>query len=47
MGKTTDPIKKTGDAKGTFHVKMGMIKYIYGKDLTDSEDVARINIRTT
>ena len=46
MGKTTDPIKKTGHAKGTFHVKMGMIKDRNGKDLTEAEDVARIN-RTT
>ena len=26
LGKTTDLFKKTGDTKGTFHVKMGTIK---------------------
>ena len=26
MGKTSDLFKKTGDTKGTFHVKMGTIK---------------------
>ena len=26
MVKTTDLFKKTGDTKGTFHVKMGTIK---------------------
>ena len=36
-GKTTDPVKKTGDAKGTFHAKMGMIKDRNSKDLTEAE----------
>ena len=26
MGKTRDPFKKTGDIKGTFHARMGMIQ---------------------
>ena len=26
MGKTRDFFKKTGDTKGTFHIKMGTIK---------------------
>ena len=26
MGKTRDLLKKTGDTKGIFHVRMGMIK---------------------
>ena len=26
MGKTRDLFKKVGDTKGTFHVRMGMIK---------------------
>ena len=38
MGKTTDPIKKTGDAKGPFHAKMGMIKNRNSKDLRDRRD---------
>ena len=41
MGKTTDPIKKTGDAKGTFHAKMGMIKDRNGKNLTEAQDIKR------
>ena len=28
MGTTRDPLKKTRDTKGTFHVKMGTIKDI-------------------
>ena len=31
MGKTRDLFKKTGDTKGTFHVRMGMIEYRNGK----------------
>ena len=26
MGKTTDPVKKTEDIKGTFHARIDMIK---------------------
>ena len=36
MGKTRDPFKKTRDAKGTFHAKMGSIKDRNGKDLTEA-----------
>ena len=32
MGKTRDLFKKVGDTKGTFHVRMGMIK---GKTTSD------------
>ena len=46
MVKTRDLYKKISDAKGTFHAKMGMIKDRNGKDLTEAEDVARINRRT-
>ena len=48
MGKTRD-LKKTGDTKGTFHVKMGIIKDRNGMDLTESEEtkeVVRIHRRT-
>ena len=38
MGKTRDVLKKTGDTKGTFHVKMGLIKDRNGTDLTEAED---------
>ena len=38
MGKTSDLFKKTGDIKGTFHGRMGMIKDRNGKDLTEAEE---------
>ena len=34
MGKTRDLFKKIRDIKGTFHVKMGLIKDRNGMDLT-------------
>ena len=41
MGKTRDPFKKTRDAKGTFHAKMGLIKDRNGTDLTEAEDIKK------
>ena len=41
MGKTRDLFKKTGDTKGTFHVKMGLIKDRNGMDLTEAEDIKK------
>ena len=41
MGKTKDLFKKTGDTKGTFHVKMGIIKDRNGMDLTESEEIKK------
>ena len=38
MGKARDLFKKIGDTKGTFHAKMGTIKYRTGMDLTEAED---------
>ena len=38
MGKTRDLFKKIRDTKGTFHVKMGLIKDGNGMDLTEAED---------
>ena len=35
MGKTRDLFKKIGDIKGTFHIRMGMIKDRNDKDLTE------------
>ena len=35
MGKTRDLFKKIGDAKGTFHAKIGTIKDRNGKDLIE------------
>ena len=40
MGKTRD-LKNTGDTKGTFHVKMGIIKDRNGMDLTESEEIKK------
>ena len=38
MGKTRDLFKKIRDIKGTFHVKMGLIKDRNGMDITEAED---------
>ena len=40
-GKARDLFKKTGDTKGTLHVKMGTIKDRNGKDLTEAEDIKK------
>ena len=41
MGKTRDLFKKITDTKGTFHVKMGLIKDRNGMDLTEAEDIKK------
>ena len=41
MGKTRDLFKKIRDTKGTFHVKMGIIKDRNCIDLTEAEDIKR------
>ena len=41
MGKTRDLFKKTGDIKGRFHARMGMIKDRNGKDLTEAEEIKK------
>ena len=41
MGKTIDLFKKIRDTKGTFHAKMGTIKDINGRDLTEAEDIKK------
>ena len=41
MGKTRDLFKKIRDTKGTFHAKMGLIKYRNGTDLTEAEDIKK------
>ena len=41
MGKTRDLFKKIRDTKGTFHAKMGLIKYRNGLDLTEAEDIKK------
>ena len=40
MGKTKDLFKKTSDTKGTFNVKMGIVKYRNSMDLTE-EDIKK------
>ena len=41
MGKTRDLFKKIRDIKGTFHAKMGSIKYRNSMDLTEAEDIKK------
>ena len=41
MGKTRDLFKKIRGIKGTFHAKMGSIKYRNGMDLTEAEDIKK------
>jgi len=41
MGKTRDLVKKIRDIKGTFHSKMGTIKYRNSMDLTEAEDIKK------
>ena len=41
MGKTRDLFKKIRDTKGTFHMKMGLIKDRNGRDLTEAEDIKK------
>ena len=44
MVKTRDLFKKIRDTKGTFHAKMGLIKDRNGMDLTEAEDIKKIEI---
>ena len=41
MGKTRDLFTKVRDTKGTFHVKLGIIKNRNGMDLTEAEDIKK------
>ena len=41
MKKTSDIFKKIGDIKGTFHVRIGMIKDRTGKDLPEAEEIKK------
>ena len=42
MEKVRDLFKKTGDPKGTFHARMGIIKDRNRKDLTEAEEIKKI-----
>ena len=41
MGKTRDLFKKTLDAKGTFHARLGMMKDRNSKGLTEAEEIKK------
>ena len=41
LGKTRELCKKIRDTKGTFHAKMGTIKYKNGMDLKEAEDTKK------
>ena len=41
MGKTSDLFKKIQDTNGTFHAKMGTIKYRNGMALREAEDIKK------
>ena len=41
LGKTRDLFKKIRDTNGTFHAKMGSIKYRNGMDLIEAEDIKK------
>ena len=41
MGKTRALFKKIRDTKGTFHTKVGTIKYRNGMDLTEAEVIKK------
>ena len=42
MGKARDLFKKIRDIKGTFHAGMGKIKDRKNKDLTEAEEVEKL-----
>ena len=41
MGEARDLFKKIRNTKGTVHAKMGTIKDINGRDLTEAEDIKK------
>ena len=41
MRKNRDLFKKIRDIKGKFHAKMGMMKNINGKNLTEAEEIKK------
>ena len=42
MGKTRNLFKKTRDTRGTFHAKIGTIKDRNSKDLTETEEIKKL-----
>ena len=47
MGKTRDLFKKTGDVKGIFLSRMGMIKDKNDKGLTEAEEIKKRGLEYT
>ena len=41
MGKTSNLFKKIRETKGTFHARMGTIRYRNGMDLREAEDIKK------
>ena len=41
MGKTRVHFKKTGEIKGTFYARLGMIKKRHSKDLTEAKEIKK------
>ena len=41
MRKNGDLFKKIGEIKGTFHARMGTIKYRKGLDLTEAKEIKK------
>ena len=41
MRKTRDVFKKTGDTKGIYHAKMGIIRDRNGRDLTEAAEMKK------
>ena len=41
MGKTINLFKKTGDIKGIFHARMGIVKDRNSKNLTEAEEIKK------
>ena len=46
MGKIRNLFKKIRDIKGTFHAKMGTIKDRNGMDLTEAQDIKKLQENT-
>ena len=42
MGKTRDLFKKIRNTKGPLHAKMGTIKDVNGMDLTEEDDIKKM-----
>ena len=41
MRKSKNPFKKTGDFKGIFHARMGMVKDRNSMEVADTEDIKK------